>query len=123
MRVKFENNSLVIVTGIAKEVIEGGIAALEVKATKDRPGFRLAVSKDGKGSIDQYSIVANAYIGGQAALVIQTPIEADLDAVKKQYGKVIVNAAPYLAELAAQASAEVATIDAVFEDVAPITAQ
>lgn len=123
MRVKFENNSLVIVTGIAKEVIEGGIAALEVKATKDRPGFRLAVSRDGKGSIDQYGIVANAYIGGQAALVIQTPIEADLDAVKKQYGKVIVNAAPFLAELAAQASAEVATIDAVFEDVEPITAQ
>ena len=124
MRVRFENGSLVINTGIAKSVVKGGVASLEVAATNDKHGFKLAMSKDGKGSIDQYSIVANAYVDDCATLVMQLPAETKLEDVKKQYGKLIVNAAPYLAEIAAQSSAELASIDAIFEEpAAAITAE
>ena len=114
MKVSFKNNVLTVVTDIAKATIEKGIASLIAKDEKGNDIFGVSISKDGNANICANSIKCNAFIEGKAAVVMVMPMGTTMEDVQRQYGKELVAANKYTAQIAAQASAEEETIAALF---------
>lgn len=114
MKVSFKNNVLTVVTDIAKATVEKGIASLRAKDEKGNEVFGVSVSKNGNAAIHENSITCNAYVEGKAAIVMVMPMETTMEDVQRMYGKALVAANKYTAQIAAQASAEEETIAALF---------
>ena len=114
MKVSFKNNVLTVVTDIAKATVEKGIASLKAKDEKGNEVFGVSISKDGTAHISENSIRCNAYIDGKAAVVAVMPMETTMEDVQRMYGKALVAANKYTAQIAAQACAEEETIAALF---------
>ena len=114
MKVSFKNNVLTVVTDIAKATVEKGIASLKAKDEKGNEVFGVSISKDGNARISENSLTCNAYVDGKAAVVAVMPMETTMEDVQRQYGKALVAANKYTAQIAAQACAEEETIAALF---------
>lgn len=114
MKVSFKNNVLTVVTDIAKATVEKGIASLKAKDEKGNEVFGVSISRDGNARISENSLTCNAYVDGKAAVVAVMPMETTMEDVQRQYGKALVAANKYTAQIAAQASAEEETIAALF---------
>lgn len=116
MNVSFKDNTLKVVTGITKETIEKGISDLVARDEKGNALYAVSVSKDGKGSIDNFGMKCNAFIDGKAAVVIVTGMETTQADVQKQYGEALVAAAKYTEVIATVATAKEAEIAALFTE-------
>lgn len=114
MKVSFKNNVLTVVTDIAKATVEKGIASLKAKDEKGNEVFGVSISKDGNARISENSLTCNAYVDGKAAVVAVMPMETTMEDVQRMYGKALVAANKYTAQIAAQACAEEETIAALF---------
>lgn len=114
MKVSFKNNVLTVVTDIAKTTVEKGIASLKAKDEKGNEVFGVGISRSGEALINENCIVCNAFIEGKAAVVAVMPMEVTMEDVQRMYGKALVAANKYTAQIAAQASAEEETIAALF---------
>lgn len=114
MRVDFTNGVLTVVTDISKETIEKGIASLKVSDDKKGELFRVEMSKDGKASIDNYSLTCNQFVDGKAAAIVVTKEGTTLADVQKQYGKALVEAGKYTGIIASKAQEEEAAIAGMF---------
>ena len=114
MTVSFKNNVLTVVTDIAKATIEKGIASLKAKDEKGNEVFGVGISRHGEAIINENCIVCNAFIEGKAAVVAVMPMETTMEDVQRMYGKALVAANKYTAQIAAQATAEEETIAALF---------
>ena len=114
MKVSFKNNVLTVVTDISKRTIEKGIASLKAKDEKGNEVFGVGISRHGEAIINENCIVCNAFIEGKAAVVAVMPMETTMEDVQRMYGKALVAANKYTAQIAAQACAEEETIAALF---------
>lgn len=116
MNVSFKNNTLVVVTGVSKEVIEAGISDLTARDDKGSALYRVSVNKDGSGKIDNFGLTANAFIDGNAAVVIVEPMETTLAQVQKKYGEALIAATKYTDIIASAAASKSEEIAALFVD-------
>lgn len=114
MKVSFKNNVLTVVTDIAKATVEKGIASLKAKDEKGNEVFGVSISRDGNAIISENCLKCNAYVNGKAAVVAVMPMDTTMQDVQRMYGKALVAANKYTAQIAAQACAEEETIAALF---------
>lgn len=114
MKVSYKNNVLTVVTDISKATIEKGVASLRAKDEKGNEVFGVSISVCGEARINEHSITCNAFVDGKAAVVAVMPMDCTLDDVQRMYGKALVAANKYTAQIAAQACAEEETIAALF---------
>lgn len=111
-----EERILKVITDVSKAVVDAGIASLTAKDDKGNEQYRIAIKSSGEGSISEFAIGCNTFVGGKAALVMIMPAETTFADVKKRYGKDLVAAQKYNAIISAQAQSEVQTIEDLFED-------
>ena len=114
MRVTLTNNVLTVVTDIAKETVESGLAKL-VALEDGNEVYGVSVSADGKASFNAFSFVGNTYVDGKLAATIILPMGVTMDDVKKIYGENLVKAKRYTAQIAEVAASKAAEIRALFE--------
>lgn len=115
MRVKFENNTLTVVTDIAKETIEKAVSKLAARDEKGNELFTIQVSHNGDYNISEFGLICNAFVDNKLAIVAPMPLDFTLDNVKALYGKCLVKAREFGAVIATQAQAEAAAIESLFE--------
>ena len=114
MRVTLTNNVLTVVTDIAKETIESGLAKL-VALEDGNEVYGVSVATDGKASFNAFSFVGNTYVDGKLAATIILPMAMTMDEVKKTHGENLLKAKRYTAQIAEAAAAKAAEIRALFE--------
>lgn len=112
MRVKFENNTLTVVTEVAKEAVED--RTIFAKDDKGQDVFAVGFSKSGNGSLDSYGLIGNVTIEGKVAYVKVMPDETDLTKVKKMYGEALIAAANYTGLIAERAQEAADTLEEIF---------
>lgn len=113
MRVNLSNNVLTVVTDIAKETVESGLAKL-VALEDGNEVYGVSVSADGKASFNAFSFVGNTYVDGKLAATIILPMAMTMDDVKKVYGENLIKAKRYTAQIAEAAAMKTAEIRALF---------
>ena len=116
MRTRIESNVLTIVTDIPVAVVERGIADLTAYDDKKNPLYTVKLNKDGKGTIDQYGLVANSIIDEKLAIVIVAEIGATREDFIKKYGKGVIAAQKFCPIIAGAAASEEELLDAAFAD-------
>ena len=115
MKVTFANNTLTVVTGIKKELIESGIQ-LVAKDEKGNDIYRVGVNKHGSASIDNYSIIGNSYTeDGVLQAVILVNMDKTEDQIKREFGDALLAAAKYIPEILESAEDKAAAVTALFQ--------
>ena len=115
MRVNINSNVLTVVTDIPAAVVERGIADLTARDEKGNPIYKVAMNKDGNGSLSQYGLSANSIVDGKLAVVIVEELGYEKDDFIKKYGKSVVAATKYCPVIAEAAASEEELIRAAFE--------
>ena len=114
MRVKVEENRMVVVTDISKSCIEKGYTDLTARDEKGNELYKICVNTEGNGSIGCCGCVINTFVDGMAAIAITLPMDVELDDVKRTFGKALANLQKYSLVIAGAAEDEEAAIEEIF---------
>ena len=114
MRVKVEENRMVVVTDISKSCIEKGYTDLTARDEKGNELYKVCVNTEGNGSIGSCGCVINTFVDDMAAIAITLPMDVELDDVKRTFGKALANLKKYSLIIAGAAEAEEAAVEEIF---------
>lgn len=115
MEVKVENNVLTVITDVTEASMKKGLSNMKAHDEDGNEVYAVGVSKTGNACIDKFAFVGNTYVGGKLAATIVLPMEkATIEKVQKEYGENLLAAKKYTAQIAVEAAAKEAEIEALF---------
>lgn len=113
MRVKFENNTLTVVTEVKKDLVAD--KPYRLYDDEGNQIYAIGFNKSGQGSITDFNFVGNVVVDNCVAFVQVMPEDMDLDAIKKGYGEALLSAATFTPMAAEEAEQNALAIDALFQ--------
>lgn len=115
MEVKLENNVLTVITDVTEESMKKGLSNMKAHDEDGNEVYAVGVSKNGNASIDKFAFTGNTYVEGKLAATIVLPMEkATIAKIQKEYGEHLLAAKKYTAQIASEAAAKEAEIEALF---------
>lgn len=115
MQVNIENNVMTVITDVTEESMKKGLSNMKAKDEDGNEVYAVAVSKSGEAKIDFVSFTGNTYVDGKLAATMVLPMgKSSVDKVQKAYGEKLLLAKKYTAQIAQEASAKEAEIEALF---------
>lgn len=115
LQVNLDNNVLTVVTDVTEESMKKGLSNMKACDEEGNQVYAVAVSKSGEAKIDNFSFTGNTYVDGKLAATMVLPMgKATIDKVQKEYGEKLLAAKKYTAQIAQEATAKEAEIEALF---------
>lgn len=116
LQVKVENNVLTVITDVTEDSMKKGLSNMKAKDEDGNEVYAVAVSKSGEAKIDNVSFTGNTYVDGKLAATIVLPMgKSSSDKIQKEYGEKLLAAKKYTAQIAQEAAAKEAEIEALFD--------
>lgn len=115
MQVSVENNVMTVITDVTEASMKKGLSNMKAKDEDGNEVYAVAVSKSGEAKIDNISFTGNTYVDGKLAATIVLPMnKSSVDKIQKEYGEKLLKAKNYTAQIAQEAAAKEAEIEALF---------
>lgn len=115
LEVKLENNVLTVVTDVTEASMKKGLSNMKAKDEDGNEVYAVGVSKSGNAEITNFSFTGNTYVDGKLAATMVLPMDkASIEKVQKAFGEMLLAAKKYTAQIAQEASAKEAEIEALF---------
>ena len=113
--VKVENNVLTVVTDVTEDSMKKGLSNMKAHDEDGNEVYAVAVSKSGSAGMTGFSFTGNTYVDGKLAATMVLPMdEASIAKIQKKFGEMLLAAKKYTAQIAQEASAKEAEIEALF---------
>lgn len=113
--VKVENNVLTIVTDVTEASMKKGLSNMKACDEDGNQVYAVSVNKSGTAHFDGFSFTGNTYVDGKLTATMVLPMnEASIVKIQKQFGEMLLAAKKYTKQIAEEAAAKEAEIEALF---------
>ena len=116
MKVVLTNSTLTIKTGI-KAALLGDRRTVTLKDEKGNEVYAVSFSNGGDATMSKTGMLTNAVVDGELAIVKVAPTQYTLKNFRAEASDDLLEAYKALPQLAAQLTAEKATLDSMFADI------
>ena len=115
MEVKLDNNVLTVITDVTESSMKKGLSNMKAHDEDGNEVYAVGVNKSGDADISKFAFIGNTYVDGKLAATIVLPMEkATIAKVQKEYGENLLAAKKYTVQIAQEAAAKEAEIEALF---------